>query len=135
LPDPAPPTPIPGSVPPAAELQVPGRPPAAGDLGTYSWDGLVSDAPWIVGRMPTTLGSGGSLEVMFSPALAHASWRARWAPVSGGQAGVPHDAGSGTTGVLRIERPPGPGSWSLQVSAGFGPGRSATWYWRVEVGP
>ncbi len=124
----------PGTEPPAAVLDGLRGAPPAGDLGTYSWGGLISDAPWI------TTGSGGDttpgtgLAVTFDPdAEAPVDWHARWARIAGSAPGTPVDGGSGTGPAVELVAPDRPGSWSLQLTATFGPGRSATWYWQVDV--
>ena len=47
------------------------------------------------------------------------------------------DVASGVDGAgpVSVTAPREAGTWSLQLEASFGPGRSGTWYWRVEVAP
>jgi hypothetical protein len=103
-----------------------------GALGSYTWDGSGSDAPWIVPRAVTTARPGAVLGVGFTGAGAPVEWTARWAPVTGSGAG---DVAAGTdgAGAVSVEAPHEDGTWSLQVEASFGEGRAGTWYWRVEV--
>jgi hypothetical protein len=130
------PTPAGATRPPVATLAgVPG-PPVAGDEGTFSWDGLVSDAPWVVGPARGAASVGQPLEVTFEPAgTGQATWQSRWAPVTDGVAGDPVPGGRGGSGQITLLPPDTPGTWSLQLTAMFGTGRSATWYWQLEVRP
>lgn len=123
------------ATPPAAMLVGPTGAAAPGVLGTFSWDGLVSDSPWIVGASAGGVRATDRLAVTLPPNAAPAAWQARWAPVTGGQAGTPVDGGSGGEAPIRVSPPVTAGAWSLQLTARFGVGRSATWYWRVEVVP
>jgi len=108
--------------------------PEAGDLGTFSWDGLVSDSPWIVPRTGSPVTPGTPLRVRFDPRLRPRAWIARWAPIRHGEAGPPWDAGSGDDGRVAVEAPMAAGPWSLQLDATFADGRRAVWYWRIGVG-
>jgi hypothetical protein len=108
--------------------------PETGDLGTFSWDGLVSDSPWIVQRAGSPVTPGTRLRVRFDPRLEPRAWIARWAPIRHGEAGSPQDAGSGDGGRVAVEAPMEAGPWSLQLDATFADGRRAVWYWRLGVG-
>lgn len=121
------------SVPPDAFLGGPTGGPVAGELGSFSWDGLVSDSPWIVPPTASPLDPARHLRVRLSGGPAVASWTARWAKVRNGEAGTPRLAGSGAGAPLAIGAPPGPGGWSLQVDVRFEAGGRAAWYWRVQV--
>ncbi|HEY6569840.1 MAG TPA: hypothetical protein VIZ22_06095 [Candidatus Limnocylindrales bacterium] len=121
------------SEPPAALLIGTDAGPVAGDLGTFSWDGLVSDSPWIVQRSGNAAAAGARLRVRFDDSMDQTRWTARWAPIRRGEAGTPRAAGSGDEGRILIEAPAEAGSWSLQLEARFGDGRRAAWYWRVAV--
>jgi hypothetical protein len=136
----------PGSPAPVAQTPVPAGPPIAtllglsgggvtGDLGTFSWDGIASDAPWVVGRATGKAQARAALAVTFPADAGETAWRARWAPLNGNQPGTPIDGGSGGRIAIELNPPRTPGPWSLQLVVDFGPGRSATWYWRVEVAP
>ncbi len=107
----------------------------AGDQGTYSWDGLVSDAPWIVGATVGSATRAASLAVAFAPGDQQTAWQARWAKLTAGAPGTPEDGGSGDGGMIDLHAPGTTGSWSLQLEAWFSDGRSANWYWRIEVEP
>ena len=140
-PTPVPPTPIPAltalasiTEPPGATLS--GIVSGSGDatLGSFTWDGAGSDAPWIVPRDASRVAPGAALGVAFTPEASPADWTARWAPVTDAGAG---DVASGVDGVgpVAIVAPGEAGAWSLQLGASFGQGRTGTWYWRLEVGP
>ena len=134
---PADPSPVPADMltePPAAALvreTVPGEP-VPGALGSFTWVDEGSDAPWIVPRTGAVAAPGTPVAVTFDPPAAASSWIARWAPVTPTGAGEVDTAAEGTDQVT-IVTPDTPGAWSLQVEARFGEGRSATWYWRVDV--
>ena len=140
-PTPVPPTPTPEPTSPAALPEPPtatlsGIASGAGDgtLGSFTWDGAGSDAPWIVPPDENRAAPGAALDVPFSPAATPVDWTARWAPVTWSGAG---DVASGVDGAgpVAVVAPTEAGSWSLQVEASFGQGRSGTWYWRLEVVP
>jgi hypothetical protein len=133
--EPAAPTPIPDAQPPDALLAGVAADPVAGDLGTFTWAGLTSDSPWVVGRAGGSADAGATLVVEFRPDVGEATWDATWARVAGGQAQQPGDVSDPATGPVRVTLPAEPGTWSLQLFARFGPGRDAAWYWRVEVAP
>lgn len=101
---------------------------------SFTWDGLVSDAPWIAGA-PTRAARGERLGVAFEPGLVPVAWRAHWAPLVAGQPGTPREGGSGSGEPVAFEAPPLAGSWSLRITADFGPDRSASWTWQVDVSP
>jgi hypothetical protein len=122
------------SEPPRAILVGGQEGPEAGDLGTFAWDGLVSDSPWIVQRTGSPVTPGTRLRVRFDPRLVIRTWVARWAPIRRGETGTPRDAGSGDGGRVAVEAPMAAGPWSLQLDATFGDGRRAVWYWRLGVG-
>lgn len=121
------------SDPPDAFLAGPTGGPVAGALGSYSWDGLVSDSPWIVPPMASPLDPARRLRVRLRGGPAVSRWTARWARVRNGEAGTPRLAAMGAGTPLTIDGPPGPGGWSLQVDVRFDGGGRATWYWRVRV--
>jgi len=131
---PSAPTPVPAGPPVATLRGLSGRD-MAGDLGTFSWDGLASDAPWIVGGTAAKARTRAVLAVAFPPDAGETAWRARWAPLTGNQPGTPVDGGSGGRDAIELTPPATPGPWSLQLVVDFGPGRNAAWYWRVEVAP
>jgi hypothetical protein len=145
-----PPTPSPGASAPTTvaspAITLPAEPPAAvlagligdpvtGDLGTVSWGGFTSDAPWVIGLARGGAASGARLTVTFDPAIQPTTWRARWAPVEGREAGSPHDGGTGRGKEIAVVVPRRAGDWSLQVEAHFGGDSGGAWYWRIQVNP
>ena len=140
-PTPVPPTPTPAVTtqaslpePPGATLSGLASGPGDGILGSFTWDGSGSDAPWIVPPDASTAAPGTGLGVVFTPEASPVDWTARWAPVTHSGAG---DVASGVDGAgpVAVAAPGEAGEWSLQLEASFGQGRSGTWYWRLEVGP
>jgi hypothetical protein len=129
-----PPAPALPAHPPEAILDGLGRTGrAVGGLGSYTWLGSGSDAPWIVGRAAGAASRGAALRVTFAGS-APVSWTSAWAPVIEGAAGTPTGESSGAAAVA-IAGPMTAGDWSLRVTATFAPGASATYFWRVKVTP
>jgi hypothetical protein len=120
--------------PPVAMLEDPARISAAGELGTASWGGTTTDAPWIVGPSIGQVAAGAPLTVTFDPSVRPGAWQARWAPLDGHDVGAPRDGGSGTGKLISVTAPGAAGDWSLQVQVRFGPDTSGAWYWRIQVG-
>ena len=120
--------------PPGATLSGIVSGPGDGTLGSFTWDGAGSDAPWIVPSDAIRVAPRAALGVAFAPAASPVDWTARWAPVTGSSAG---DVASGVDGrgPAAVVAPDEAGPWSLQLEASFGKGRSGTWYWRLEVAP
>jgi hypothetical protein len=110
-----------------------GGQPGAGVLGSYTWSGSGSDAPWVVGQPVGSARQGSAMAAGFGP-LSPGSWTAAWARVAAGAAEDPVDGVSGT-GPVSVAAPSSGGDWSLQVTASFGPGANATYYWRLTVTP
>jgi hypothetical protein len=126
-------TEVPG--PPVATL-VGARPePVAGELGTFTWDGLGSDAPWIVPPHAVPVTAGAALAVTTDPTIVPARWTARWARVVDGSAGDPVTVTAGTGATLTVAAPHAAGAWGLQVEITFAEGRSGAWYWSITVAP
>jgi hypothetical protein len=141
-PSPTPGSPDPGGAspstalgtPPAATLSSAGSGAADGALGSFTWDGAGTDAPWIVPAVEGRTRTDATLRVAFEPSIEPESWTARWAPVTAGGAG---DVVSGIDGAgpVVVNAPADAGVWSLQLEASFGRGRGGAWYWRLEVAP
>jgi hypothetical protein len=127
------PTEIPG--PPAAALTSIGRDAIPGELGSFTWRGMGSDAPWLVPPTDQAVGDAGPYAVTFAPPVLVESWIARWAPVSDAGAGAVDGSEQGGNGPLVVEGPDQPGTWSLQVDVRFLSGDRCAYYWRVEVAP
>ncbi len=132
-------TPSPTEVPGPPEAGLGGVPGADADvlgaLGTFTWDGLTSDAPLIVPSRGQDVAPGTPLVVTFVPARPFDRWEAAWAPVRAGEAGDPVPAGDGTTDPIILLTPARAGVWSLRVQASFGGGNHGSWFWRVQVAP
>ena len=120
--------------PPGATLHgLAGGQPATGALGSYTWSGSGSDAPWVVGRPVGSARQGSALTTTFA-GISPAAWTAAWARVAAGSAGDPIGGVAGT-GPVAVAAPGAGGDWSLRVTASFGPGANATYYWRLAVAP
>ena len=105
-----------------------------GELGSYAWDGVSGDAPWILPRSGPHVAPGSPVAVAIPGQGTAVSWDAAWAPVRAGTAGAPTQTASGA-GAVSLVAPRRAGIWSLRLTARFAPGREATWFWRVTVGP
>jgi hypothetical protein len=127
------PTEVPG--PPVASLESGVAGSFPGELGTFTWDGLGSDSPWVLPQGAVPVGPGSQLVVTLDPALAPQRWTARWAPVLAGSAGDPAAVAAGVGPDIGVAAPVAPGTWGLQVEITFAEGRRAAWYWSVSVGP
>ena len=127
------PTEIPG--PPAAALTPIGKDAIPGELGSFTWRSMGSDAPWLVPLADQAVREQGPYVVTFAPPMLVESWTARWAPVADGTAGAVAGFEQGDTGSLVMEGPDQPGTWSLQVDARFAGGDRCAYYWRLEVAP
>ena len=124
---------IPG--PPAATITSIGGGPIPGQLGGFTWQGMGSDAPWLVPPAAQAVHDAGPYMVTFAPSHLVESWTARWAPVVDGMAGDVADSGQGGPGPVLLAGPDRPGTWSLQVDTVFAGGNRGAYYWRLEVAP
>ena len=127
------PTEVPG--PPVASLEGGAAGIVPGELGTFLWDGLGSDAPWLVPPGSVPAAAGAPLAVTLDPALAPRRWTARWARVTAGTAGDPATVITGDDAAIGMAAPAAQGPWGLQVEITFAAGRRAAWYWSLSVGP
>lgn len=118
-------------LPPEATLDGLAGSAAAGALGSYTWAGSGSDGPWVVGAVSGATVAGARLAVAFGD-LQPASWTAAWAKVAGAVAGSPTGDASGR-GPVQVNTPGSAGDWSLRVTATFGPGANATYFWHLSV--
>ncbi|MEI7745218.1 MAG: hypothetical protein WCK58_15900, partial [Chloroflexota bacterium] len=127
------PTEIPG--PPTAALAAAGGIPVRGELGTFTWEGMGSDSPFLVVSRDRALTGSGPFTVTIAPPLAIADWSAAWVRVSGGTTigRLVKLHGSGTE--IAVAPPPVAGDWSLGVDIRFATGDTTAFYWRVEVRP
>lgn len=147
-PSPATRAPSPSLEVPPLPSEVPGPPTAVliaadgergpGAAGTFTWNGVTSDAPWVVPSPARAVAGQAPFRVQLEPtAVTVTHWVARWAPIRSGQAGDATLAASGDAGPIMVPGP-GPvaaGPWSLQVLIRSGPGREVLFYWRVDVLP
>jgi hypothetical protein len=117
--------------PPIARLAVEGGDPIEGQLGTYTWGGGGSDAPWLPGA-PIEVASGEPLEVTFEPLIGVTAWRGRIVPAAAtGPAGATVLAEG--SGPPRFEAPSA-GAWTLEVQVTFPAGMGAASYaWALTV--
>ncbi len=120
--------------PPAASLAgLVGGGTAAGSLGSFTWAGGGSDAPWIVGTRAGSVGVGRPLRLTFGGPV-QPTWTAAWAKVVHGTAESPVGGAAGV-GDGSVTAPAAGGDWTLGVTATFGPGANATYFWRLAVTP
>jgi hypothetical protein len=127
-----------GSPDPAPSEQAPEAPPearltsggvtVAGAVGTFTWDGVVSDSPWLPGS-DVRAGPGETLRIDLAGA-SPLRWSALIAP--GGSRGVgAADAGSGAASPT-LKAPTSRGTWELAVKAIFAAGE-VRYHWRLTV--
>ena len=120
--------------PPDATLAAEGGDPVTGQLGSYTWFGSGSDAPWLPGS-PIAVGAGESLHVAFLPPGDAGSWTARYAAADAVDAGGPVGArplGEGTGEPVFAA--PGTGRWTVEVTITFPAGiGTATYFWELTV--
>jgi len=117
--------------PPPATLAAEGGDGVTGQLGSFTWNGGGSDAPWLPGA-PVDVGAGEPMTVTIADGVGVGEWSARRVP-----AGTAN--GSGAVGLGGGPAPitfsaPSPGSWSVHVLVRFADGLgSASYYWRLTV--
>jgi hypothetical protein len=121
-----------GAEPPGATLVVEGGDPVAGQLGSYTWAGGGSDAPWLPGTR-IAVGIGERLSLALTDATGIVSWSARRVPAGTINGDGAVRLAAGTSGPVAFDAPAA-GSWSVQVTVRFaGDLGSANWYWQVDV--
>ena len=126
---------VPPAAPPPATLEgLPGGGAVPGELGSYTWDGFASDGPWIVGPARHATATGVPVRVSFAAGSRRPRGPPRGPRCRDGKPGTPIAAGSGSD-AISVVVPTRPGDWSLQVSASFGEGRHATWFWLLATAP
>ena len=136
VPTPPPPsTPQPTTpVPPRATLTVPGRPPIDGDVGTYSWDGFASDAPWLPGTEPVLVAADIVASVRFPPGTDISTWRVSYAPLVDGPIDPATAVAQSSSVTAEVDFPAPPaGTWSVRLRADFPGHGSVSYFWRFEV--
>lgn len=117
--------------PPVALLAVDAGPGIAGSLGTYTFRGAGSDAPWLPGAA-LLIGGGGTARVELVPDVGVATWRVKRAPPgdTDGAAAQPIASGSG-----HIAFPIDAVAGTILVDVEFADAQgSAAWFWRVVPG-
>lgn len=118
--------------PPAASIAVDGGDPVGGQLGSYTWHGAGSDAPWLDGS-PIHVGAAERLSVSLVEAVGVANWTASRVP-PGNRDGIGAiGLGEGFGEPVTFGTPP-KGSWSVNVTVWFSDDRgSAAYYWLMNV--
>jgi hypothetical protein len=119
----------PGAQPPNALLSVAGGAPVAGALGTYTWLGTGSDAPWLPGT-PVKAGPGAAATVVLDPPIATTSWTVRWAK-PGDTNGLSARPVASGAGAIAFTIPPEAGSLALQVQFAADAG-DANYFWALS---
>jgi hypothetical protein len=119
--------------PPFALLTVPRQPPVEGSVGTYTWDGFASDAPWLPGAGPVRARQDVLAHVRIASALEVTEWVAWYAPLDGQTVAVEaaREQTRGPTSEIDFPAPPA-GTWSVRLDVSYlGRGR-VSYYWRFE---
>src|SRR4051794_4421004 len=122
-------------IPPVATLTVPGEPPIEGQVGTYSWDGFASDAPWLRGGDPVHVPADILAGVRFPPGTDISTWTVAYAPLREDGPADPAPSKTQQRWVSAEIASPAPpaGTWSVRLWAEF-PGHGRVGYfWRFEV--
>ena len=122
--------------PPFAILTVPDRPPVEGSVGTFTWDGFASDAPWLPGAGPVLVRPDILAHVRLPAGMEVDEWRAVYAPLDGTSVTIEAAVLQSNGGSAEIDFPAPPaGTWSVRLEVRFvGHGR-VTYYWRFETAP
>jgi hypothetical protein len=117
--------------PPDALLSAEGGDPVVGQLGTYIWFESGSDAPWLPGA-PLAVGAGEPLTVSLVLDGDIRAWSARYVPANSAGPDGATSLGEGAGDPAFAA--PGPGSWTVELSAEFAAGAgNAHYFWRLEV--
>jgi hypothetical protein len=128
-----PPTGALNAEPPAAMIGVDGGDTVVGELGSFTWQGHGSDAPWLDGRR-IHIGPGETLTLTLAESVAVDAWTASRVDAATLDDTTAVGLGEGTAGDPVVFTGPPSGTWSVRVSVWFaGTLGSATYYWRVEV--
>lgn len=114
--------------PPGATLLDAGGRGVVGQVGTFAWQGVVSDSPLLPGA-PVTVRTGQRLTIsVVGPRPTH------WAATLFSNPGDPASGrgyGQGV-GVFSLVAPDRPGAWTLRLKIVYGVGE-VTHYWRLTV--
>lgn len=133
-PSPAPSAPLvatPDPQPPDALLSVGGGAPSIGELGTYTWLGAGSDAPWLPGT-PVKLQAGVTATVSLEPPVAIATWSVREAKPGDRDGTTARGIASGS-GPITFTVPAQAGSLAVQVRFAADAG-DANYFWALTPG-
>lgn len=117
--------------PPVALLAIDARPGVAGSLGTYTFRGAGSDAPWLPGAA-LPVGAGGTARVELVPDVGVGTWRVKRAPPGDTDGAAARLVASGS-GPIAFPIDAGAGTILVDVEFADGQG-SAAWFWRVVPG-
>jgi hypothetical protein len=99
-----------------------------GDLGTFDWNGTVSDSPWLPGAdIAVRVGQGLRIEIATDWAV---SWTASIAP--GGTHGQGKTGAGSGDGAPTLQAPTSAGTWELGVKVTFALGE-VRYHWRLTV--
>jgi hypothetical protein len=111
----------------------------AGALGSYTFAGQGTDAPWLPARMlqPVPVRPGAAVEVRVE-GVRIASWTARVAEASDATGATATGAGKGgpiaAGTAVTIDAPKSRGGWVLMVQVVFADEvGDAAYYWRLDV--
>ena len=120
----------PGAQPPNALLSVGGGAATRGQLGTFTWLGTGSDAPWLPGS-PINVAAGGAATISFDPALGVAAWSIRKAkPGARDEIGAREIAAG--NGAITFSVPAEAGTLALHVE--FPNAGDANYFWALSPG-
>lgn len=118
--------------PPVAVLAIDARPGVAGSLGTYTFRGAGSDAPWLPGAALPVGGGGGTARVDLVPDVGAATWRVKRAPPGDTDGAAARTIASGS-GPIAFPIDAVAGTIMVDVEFADAQG-SAAWFWRVVPG-
>jgi hypothetical protein len=119
-----------GPQPPNAVLRVNDGAPSIGELGTYTWQGAGSDAPWLPGT-PTRVAPGGAASVTLEAPVAIEAWSIKQAKPGGTDVGARQIAAG--TGAVTFTVPAAAGTIALHVQFAGGAG-DAVYFWALTPG-
>jgi hypothetical protein len=125
----APPAETPGATPPDALLSVDGGAVSRGEIGTYTWLGTGTDAPWLPGT-PLKAASGGAASVTLAPPAPSTTWTVRIARPGDTQGSTARAVAEGS-GPIQFTVPAGGGSLLVHVDFAANAG-DANWFWSLS---
>jgi hypothetical protein len=122
----------PNPQPPVALLTVGSSGPTPGAIGSYTYLGTGSDAPWLPGTPTTVPSRGGRATIVLQPAVATAAWTVRQAQTGDTDGTTARRIAAGT-GPIAFALPTGSGTIVLVVDFAAGAG-SASYFWALSPG-